>query len=193
MPAQRVLHAADLTLRPPQTSDAPSIAEACRDELTQQGIVLPRPYGVTEAQQFITRAGELRQAGEEYSWAILRDAEVVGMMSLHPQSSHVAELGYWSHPRYRRRGYLRTAALEVLAHAFDAEGLGVQRILWRAFTGNLGSAALARALGFRLIGETRRSADWHGQCRDEWWAELLHDQAPSPESWKAVFPQEHSG
>ena len=61
--------------------------------------------------------------------------------------------GLWTHPGWRRRGLARSAVAE--AHSlFDAPG---QRYWYVADTSNAASMALARAAGYRIVGQGRRT------------------------------------
>jgi len=61
--------------------------------------------------------------------------------------------GLWTHPAWRRRGLARSAVAE--AHRlFDAPG---QRFWYVADTSNAASMGFARAAGYRIVGQGRRT------------------------------------
>ena len=77
----------------------------------------------------------------------------------------VAEVSVYVARPYRRRGAGRLA-LEQLMRA--AERAGFWKLLSRVFTGNIGSRALIRSLGFREVGIYEK----HG-CLDGVWRDVV--------------------
>nr|BFF10567.1 hypothetical protein GCM10025699_18700 [Microbacterium flavescens] len=69
---------------------------------------------------------------------------------------------------------------------FDAGGLDLTRIEWRAVVGNVASAKVARALGFQYEG-TLRKALANAKYRDDGWiAALLRTDERMPQPWAVL-------
>ncbi|MEJ7754354.1 MAG: GNAT family N-acetyltransferase, partial [Candidatus Limnocylindrales bacterium] len=65
-----------LLLRPYRGEDAPDVALACRDELTQRWLPLPNPYTDADALAWCTEmAPRFRASGEGIEWAATRRAD----------------------------------------------------------------------------------------------------------------------
>ncbi|OUE12664.1 hypothetical protein CMMCAY01_06635 [Clavibacter michiganensis subsp. michiganensis] len=80
---------------------------------------------------------------------------------------------------------MREAAAAVVDHGFDASA-GLVRIGWRAYAGNTGSAAVARALGFRFEGVARRGAMGRDGREDDLLAGLLATDDRTPQPWPVL-------
>ncbi|NEN06953.1 GNAT family N-acetyltransferase [Diaminobutyricibacter tongyongensis] len=177
-----------VTLSMPDESDVELVTEYCRDPDVQRWTTVPSPYERTDALHFIldvVPAGWV--TGSMATWAIRREPadELRGMIGLNGIAEGAAEIGYWLAAPSRGRG-LMTAAVELVCdHAFAPAaqgGLGLRRIEWHAFTGNLPSAAVARGAGFRFEGTRRLGGVRRGERLDDWSAALLRDdpRAPAP-------------
>jgi RimJ/RimL family protein N-acetyltransferase len=68
----------------------------------------------------------------------------------------------------------------VLEHAFAADGLALDRVVWRCYSGNWASWRAAWRVGFRFEGAVRGGAVQRGRRRDEWVATLLREDAREP-------------
>ena len=173
-----------LTLRPPLVGDVDAIAAACRDPAIQRFVPVPVPYGRDDAVAYVTGlCADGWVAGDRLTWAVVEGDALVGTVGLHDIADGAAEIGYWLAPGARGRGLMREAAAAVVGHGFDrVPGLGLARIGWRAYAGNAGSAAVARALGFRFEGVARLGALGRDGREDDWLAGLLatDDRSPRP-------------
>lgn len=162
----------------PGASDVDAIAAACADPAVGEWTTVPVPYTRADAASFVgTIVPALWEQGNP-TWAIRSepDGEALGMVGLVVRDG-VGDLGYWLAPAWRSRG-LTTAAVKVVCrHGF---GLGLDRIEWRAYVGNHASAAVARKVGFRYEGLTRRAVLQRGVRRDCWLASLLPDDPMVP-------------
>jgi RimJ/RimL family protein N-acetyltransferase len=101
--------------------------------------------------------------GVKATWAIAdRETDVllgnVAVMDIHDRSG---EVGYWTHPDARGRGYMTEAVRAVVEHAFDPAGLDRSRLVLYAAAGNPPSNAVAVAAGFRHFG-TQAAAELLG-------------------------------
>jgi RimJ/RimL family protein N-acetyltransferase len=80
------------------------------------------------------------------------------------------EAGYWTVAEHRGPGYTTEALRAVCRWGFEL--LGVPRIEWYAYVGNVGSR-VAEAVGFVMEGTMRNRAAHRGTRLDTWVAGLL--------------------
>lgn len=175
----------NLELVPPAPDDAEAVFAACQDPEIQNWVQIPVPYLREHALEYVTSHTETTWAeGTEHTWTIRSAGTLAGVVGLYRVANGSADLGYWMAPDFRGRGLLTEACNAVLDFAFAPapEGLGLARVGWNAYAGNLGSARVAQKLGFRFEGTARLGAALRGQLRDDWAAGLLanDDRAPCP-------------
>jgi len=183
-----ILRTPRLTLRMPALDDVDAMAAACQDPAIQRYVPVPVPYSRDDALSFVSAFCPAGWAsGERLTWAVLEGDAFVGTVALGGVADGAAEIGYWLAPHARGRGLMREAAAAVVDHAFDpSAGLGLVRLGWRAYAGNTGSAAVARALGFRFEGVLRLGAMGREGREDDWLAGLLATDDRTPQPWPAL-------
>lgn len=183
------LRTARLELSVPVEADVDAVFDACQDAAIRRYTTVPSPYERRDAEEFIDRVAKNWADGVEQTWAI-RDGDVLaGMIGLYRQGTGAAELGYWMAPASRERGFGTEAARAVVDWAFSREGLGLERIEWRAVVGNLGSGRIARSLGFRYEGMLRKALrNGSGQRDDGWIAGLLATDDRAVQPWPVLDP-----
>ena len=176
-----------LVLSHPLDSDVDALYEACQDPDIQRYTTVPSPYERRHAEEFVERVAKHWADGTEQSW-VMRDGEsVAGMIGLYRQGAGAAELGYWVGPASRRRGFAVEASRAVVDWGFSPDGLGLDRIEWRAVVGNIGSARAARTLGFRYEGMLRHALrSGSGVRSDGWIAGLLASDDRRPQPWPVL-------
>ena len=186
------LQARDLLLTPPSTADLHEIARACQDPDIAAWVAVPQPYAHSDAEFFlehVVRPGW--RDGTQASWTVRRstDDPLVAMVGLHDIGARSGELGFWTAPWARREGVMSAAVQAVLDHAFDADGLGLERVLWQAYVGNWPSRRVAWRAGFRLEGTIRLEAVHRGVRRDSWVGTILAGDPREPnEPWPREAP-----
>lgn len=194
------LRTARLVLTIPTSDDVDDITAACQDEAVQRWTTVPSPYSASDAATFVN---DFVTAGWEASttrtWAIRLRAEpsgtagrspasatVIGMIGLEAIADGAAEIGYWLAPSARGRGIMSEAVALVVHYAFDADGVALERVQWRAYRGNRPSAQVAHGAGFRFEGTRRLGAVGRSGREDEWTAAILHTDERSPvDGWPA--------
>lgn len=179
-----------LLLEAPSLPDVDAITAACQDPEIQRRVPIPVPYTRSEAEGYVTAYSASGWAsGKSCTWAIRIDGEFAGAISLDGIGSARAEIGYWMAPQFRGRGLLTEAAQAVLDFGFASspEGLGLRRIEWRAFAGNIASARVARRVGFQFEGTLRLGAMGRLAREDDWVAGILAEDARIPTPW-AILP-----
>ena len=102
-----------------------------------------------EIQRWTANRGQ--SVNDRQSWAILKDAEPVGLVSLHSVDllTSVADVGYWVAPWGRRQG-AASAALGLVENELTQIS-GVKSIQLSIMEGNEPSKALATSLGYELV------------------------------------------
>nr|WP_271210700.1 GNAT family N-acetyltransferase [Rhodococcus wratislaviensis]GLK36206.1 acetyltransferase [Rhodococcus wratislaviensis] len=180
------LAADTLWLSPPVVTDVDEICAACSDASIAEWTTMPAPYTSSDAEQFVRQTVPSGWADRSPTWALREreDGPVLGMIGLMARDVTAAEIGYWLSPAARSRGLMTTAVNLVCDFAFRPDGMGLERIEWRAFVGNLDSAAVARRVGFRFEGVQRAGLVQRGVRRDSWVAALLaRDPRQPAEGW----------
>lgn len=159
-----VLESDRLRLRPFNDTDLPRIVEACSDPQSRHWLAgLPHPYTSATARAYVDDCVWQAATGAKATWAItdrksdqlLGNIAVMDMLGVDPTSG---EVGYWMHPDARGRGIMTEAARLVVQHAFADQGLDRRRLVLYAAVDNVGSNAVAEAVGFTRYG-TQRAAE----------------------------------
>ncbi len=167
-----------VTLTLPRETDVDRVASLCEDPAVQRWTTVPSPYTREDAEHFILDVVPAGWAtGTTLTWAIRlgRDDHLNGMIGLHDIAGASAEIGYWLSPEARGQGIMAESVQLVCDYGFapgDA-GLGLQRITWQAFVGNIPSAKVAQNSGFTFEGMRRLGAVQRGRRLDDWSASLL--------------------
>jgi len=177
-----------LVLSFPTEADVDAIADACQDPAIPRYVPVPSPYVRQDAVDFVKLVGKWWDAGTDLVWAIRAGEEfcgVVGMHRLASESGGSGEIGYWLAPASRGHGYLTEASRAVIDWAFT-EPLSLARIEWRAVAGNVPSARVARALGFRYEGLLRQAVTTPRTRDDAWIAGLLAADERMPQPWPVL-------
>ncbi|MFC8681105.1 GNAT family N-acetyltransferase [Microbacterium ureisolvens] len=182
-----ILRTPRLELSLSRADDVDAIYEACQDPDIQRYTPVPVPYERQHAVDFVERVAGDWEAGQHLTWAIREGEHLVGTLGFYRVDGRGAgEIGYWMAPRFRGGGRLREAGEAAVDWAFSPEGLGLARIEWRAVVGNVGSAKLARTLGFRYEGLLRQALTGSRGRDDGWIAGLLATDDRRPQQW-SVF------
>lgn len=149
-----------LELRPYRAEDAPDVALACRDELTQRWLPLPDPYTDADALAWCTEmAPGFRASGEGIEWAAVRraDGRLVGSFGLKRTDWRAwsSEIGYWVAPWARGEG-LAIEAVTAIGRwlLLDQQ---FERLVLRAAPRNVASQRVAQKAGFTREGVARNA------------------------------------
>lgn len=151
------LTSAGVVLRPLSSPDVEWLAETCNDpELSRYVPVLPIPYSVVDAEQFVARGIEGWATGTHAPFVITdaSNGHQLGMIELHigPEES-VAGVGYWLCRSARGRG---AAAIALrLTAGWAIRTLGVERLHVTADPDNHASQRVAERAGFVREGVLR--------------------------------------
>ena len=155
-----------VVLRKLEERDLPRIVETRADRDTQhwlQNVRESAPHTMESDADFVVERLEDAAAGRAVHWAVTdeRTDMYVGQVSLFGvQHRREAEMGFWAHPHWRRRGWSTEAARLVVKHAYipcEDGGLGLRRLTADACATNEGSMRVLERAGFLRVGRTRRS------------------------------------
>ena len=176
-----------LTLSVPTAAHVDAIFAACQDADIQRYTTVPSPYERRHAEGFIELASSRWADAVEATWAMREGDSLAGMVGLHRiHDGGTGEIGYWMAPGSRGQGLLTEAGRAVIDWGFSDGGPALQRIEWRAVVGNLASARVARALGFRYEGLLRGALSNSFGRDDGWIAGLLTNDDRMPRPWPVL-------
>lgn len=177
------LQTARLELSAPTTADVAAIHAACQDAEIQRYTTVPSPYLREDAEHFIELTAAWWADGTQPTWAIRYDGRLAGMIGLAKIDTGAPEVGYWIARDARRQNIAVEAATAVIDWAFADDRPAVERVEWRAVVGNIGSARIARRLGFRYEGLLRQAHLNSLGRADLWIGGLLRQDNRTPQEW----------
>ncbi|PZT69360.1 GNAT family N-acetyltransferase [Streptomyces sp. SW4] len=169
-----------LVLRTVGPQDTDAVYAACQDPDIQRWTTIPSPYLPGHARDFTERMVPDGWASDTmFTFGVfLPGGDLTGMLGLTMRSPGTAEIGFWAAKEHRGNGYVTEAALAVCRWAFTERK--IDRVEWRAETGNTASRAVAERAGFTLEGTLRAGLDNKGVRRDCWIASLLPSDLTLP-------------
>ncbi|WP_350278642.1 GNAT family N-acetyltransferase [Kribbella sp. HUAS MG21] len=174
-----VLSDGAVTLRAHTADDVEPAYRMCQDPVMQQWTTIPVPYLREHAVSFLT---EQIPAGWRdntmWAWAIEYDGTYVGTIDLRDGEGGVGEVGFAVSPEVRGRGVMTTALKLAVRYAFD--GLGWDRVIWRAYVGNFASRRVAWKAGFGGLVTIPGGGRSRGVRKDEWVASVGKDDELAP-------------
>ena len=178
-----VVRSRRLELRLPDLAFAPELVRLLNDPtIARWTMAIPNPYRRSDALRWYRRWQRTRRSGRTLRLLLVRraDGALVGGAGLHDiEPVHLrAEIGYWVGRPFRGQGYAQEAVLAVCRLAFRR--LRLRRVEAGVFPGNVRSARVLRATGFRLEGTMRKSVRKHGISRDVDLYARLSDDPPGP-------------
>ncbi|WP_432888353.1 GNAT family N-acetyltransferase [Kribbella sp. CA-245084] len=175
-----------VTLRAHTVDDVEPAYLMCQDPVMQEWTTIPVPYLHEHAVSFLT---ELVPNGWRtntmWAWAIEYDGRYAGTIDLGDGEGGVGEVGFALSPDVRGNGVMTRALKLAVRYAFD--GLGWDRVIWRAFVGNYASRRVAWKVGFRELVRVQGGGRTRGTRKNEWVATLGRDDDLEPQGnwWSA--------
>ena len=134
-----------MTLRPPLTVDAESIATALSNPNVSRNLSkVPAPYALSDAQEWISANGK------KPCLFTLHREQLMGVAQVR-DGAEMPMLGYWLAEPFWGKGYMSEAVRAVLAHAFrhyDVDIIGSY-----AFIDNPASLKIMEKMGFEQSGK----------------------------------------
>ena len=144
-----VLATERLILRAPCFEDARTIAALANDRrIAENTLRIPHPYGLADAQSFITAANA--SDGEIVFLIATRGGTVIGGCGIARFGEEPPEIGYWLGVPFWGQGYATEAARAVIDHAFD--DLGYDAVAGGARVSNPASRRVLEKCGFQWTG-----------------------------------------
>jgi RimJ/RimL family protein N-acetyltransferase len=181
-----------VVLRPPVPDDVEDMVGWCRDdEVGRWTANVPVPYERHHAEEYVVRAQKGRETGTAYSFVIETAGRPVGQLSLRPEGSGAADIGFLLAPPARGKGLMSRSLRLLLTWAFD--DLGLEVVHWRAIVGNWESRRVAWACGFQVEGRVRGLVDQRGTRKDGWIGSLRAGDAMRPATPWLEVPRLQTG
>jgi len=156
-----VIEGEKVRLRPFNLADVPRIVETCTDEKSRLWLAgLPTLYTEATARDYLHTCEWLAATGNKLTWAVadpktdelVGNIAIMGLDGLDPTSG---EVGYWTHPADRGRGFMTEATRLVVHHAFET--MKLRRLSLMAATTNAPSNKVAVNADYQLAGTETRS------------------------------------
>jgi RimJ/RimL family protein N-acetyltransferase len=150
-----VLETERLTLRAPRLEDAKTIALLANDRrIAENTLRVPYPYGLADAQSFLTTANA---SDDETVFLITMRksaappaANVIGACGIARLDGETPEIGYWLGVPFWGKGYATEAARALIDHAFG--DLGYDVLHGGARVSNPASRRVLEKCGFQWTG-----------------------------------------
>jgi ribosomal-protein-alanine N-acetyltransferase len=165
-----------------EDAEAPELQRlAGAREIADTTLMIPHPYELAHAEQFIALQRDGVIEGHDLIFAIhrLADARLVGTVALREiDPVHLqAELGYWIGVPYWKQGYATEAARAVVDLGFAR--LGLNRIYAHHMGRNPASGRVLERIGMQREGVLRHRVRKWGQFEDVVIYSVLRDDLPS--------------
>jgi RimJ/RimL family protein N-acetyltransferase len=156
-----------LVLRPYRPDDQDAVHRACQDPETLRWIsAMPDPYTAEVAREWVAvTAPRERAEGRAMPTAVEADGKLMGACGIHFVPGRLGpEIGYWTAPWARGRGYAAEAA-----RALADWGLrhGAPRVHLYTDVRNTASQAVARRAGFTHEGVVRACLEYRDGTRGD--------------------------
>jgi len=183
---QPVLDTLRLQLRPVEISDALDIQKSAgKREIADTMISLPHPYPIGEAQRYIARMQNEREAGISFAYVIERkvENEFCGLIELRDiDHEHLqGELSFWLAIKAWGHGYMSEGVQVIVQYGFEA--LNLNRLYAYHMLRNPATGRVLEKNGFKQEGLLRQRVQKWGQYEDVvLWAILRQDWQASVEN-----------
>jgi len=173
-----ILNGTKIILRKPHKSDAPYCYENLKNEVYNKMAMLPYPYTLEMAEQFIRKTQSTRRKGTDQIFTIeeKETGRLVGMLGLHGLKNRHrhCEMGYWLAKGKWGLGYITEAINLALKFAFKE--LKLERVYANTLPHNKGSMKVLEKNGFKLEGVLRRHFKHRGRFVDAYYFGILKSE-----------------
>jgi RimJ/RimL family protein N-acetyltransferase len=144
-----------LVLRPPTPQDVMRIAPIINDaDIARMTTRIPHPYGVADAEAFITRQATLDAARDRTLQVETREGELIGAVGAHLNEGVFPEIGYWIARAHWGKGYATEAATAI--RDWTVRAFGVRALIAGHFADNAASGQVLVKCGFLYTGEVQQ-------------------------------------
>lgn len=155
-----------IRLEPISLAHAEAVQALASDPLIAATSNVPHPYPADGAATWIRYTLAQRELGYELNFAILTDAELVGVCGVLNIAGKPrrAELGYWIGVPYWNHGYASAAARDLVSRVFDQHG--IEQLYSSCLVKNVASFRVLEKTGFRHVGYgTHPNSKWGSHDR----------------------------
>jgi RimJ/RimL family protein N-acetyltransferase len=176
---QPTLQTRRLSLRPFELTDGEEVRRLAGDRaIADTTLLIPYPYEVGMAEEWILTRRPKFEAGEEIVFAVVLRGSggLIGAMGLVIEGKfHRAEIGYWIGRPYWGNGYCTEAGQAVLEYGFQS--LNLNRIHAYHFKRNPASGRVMRKIGMKHEGSSPQhvmkwgvfeDVELYGILRSDW-------------------------
>lgn len=171
LPTDYVLVTERMRLRMPDESDLPHVFEASRAPGFCDGMLWDPPVEIEELRGPLARSREAWANGTGYQFTMEIDGTLVGRIALRETDTlSVLDIGYWTHPKHQRQGYMAEAVSAIVRLGFET--MGADAIVAEYATWNEPSRRLLERLGFRLAKVVPGGFVKHDRVSDDAWVRL---------------------
>lgn len=141
-----------LILRAPTLGDAAAVATLANDPaVARMTAALPHPYGLSDAEAFLSRVAGADPEREPVFAIEHRTSGLVGMLGFHEPAPRRPELGYWLGRDFWGLGYATEAVNAALGWARRDWG---RKVVWAGhFSDNRASGEVLCKVGFLYTGD----------------------------------------
>jgi RimJ/RimL family protein N-acetyltransferase len=157
-----------ITLRQLKKTDDKSLFKYANDRLVSQYTLVPYPYTLAMAQDFIKDTAKKIKAGVSFDLGIVAEDnnEVVGMVAIRIKDNKagVGEIGYWLGRKFWGKGIASEAAAMILKFAF--QDLKLKKVYGKVMRPNTASVKILGKNNFMLEGMLRQHEYKMGKIHD---------------------------
>jgi [ribosomal protein S5]-alanine N-acetyltransferase len=125
-------------------------------EIYDHTLMIPFPYTLQHARDFISIICAQKQDGKSINWAIREPSgKLIGGIGIQPFESHKTSIGYWLGKPFRNQGIMTRAVIAVTDYVFK-EYPQIMRIEAHVFEFNLSSPKVLLKAGYQFEGLLRK-------------------------------------
>jgi len=119
---------------------------------------IPHPYKIKDAKYWIDKCKKRERkkprTSYEFCIGLKPNNNLIGGIGLFGIKDEKGEIGCWLGQDYWRQGIMTEACVRIIDFGFRE--LELRKIVWKSYTDNKPSNALAKKLGFKLEGVLRK-------------------------------------
>ncbi len=179
-----VLKDGRVTLRAHRPEDIDDLVEQFNDPESQLTNI-PSPVTKEQAADYLARHATAWETGNPCQFAVEADDDggvrrFAGWIGVNEKAPGIAEIGFVTHPRTRRRGVAMAAVRLIVDWAFAERN--IDTVVWTTIAGNIASWRVAWRNGFSFEGVSRGTEPRRGELLDGWRATLLSSDSREPKT-----------
>ena len=143
----------DVSIRPLEGTDAPTVQRYAADERVARTTTIPQPYPDDGGEQFVKKCLEAHERGRLFPFAILADGEMIGVLELKmvKDEDRTVQCDYGIASSHWGKGITTRAVALALGYAFGE--LDMEVVNSGCLARNPASARVLEKNGFTEIGQ----------------------------------------